>query len=148
MAVKLSSTLLAADLLTAAELGVYISNCQSQLQKTLITNPNGDLPNRRTTLASGIPNNFPNPHIVYLYAHPVTSWSKGGCSPQFDLQPQFPDTKQLAFHCEHLFGWGTTIVERFQRYVWPGYCIQTFFQVCTIFNFSHTRTIIFNKSVA
>ncbi|EDQ99679.1 uncharacterized protein LACBIDRAFT_316211 [Laccaria bicolor S238N-H82] len=134
-AVTLSSTPLAADLLAAAEgsteaeLELYIPEWRSQLRKTLITNPNGDLPNHRTTLASKIPDDFPNPHVVYLYARPVTSWSKGGCGPQFDnLQPQFPDTEQLAFHCERLFGWGTTIVDKFQRYVWPGYCIRTFSQ--------------------
>ena len=135
-ATKLASTNLATDLLeaaevmTEAELEVYLKTWRSQMQNILATNPSGDLPNHCATLATKVPNDFPNAHIVYLYVHPITPWSNGGGGPDLgNLSPQFPDTEQLAFQCERLFGWGTTIVEQFERHVWRGYCFRTLSQV-------------------
>lgn len=150
-ATKLASTALATDLLAAAEamtetqLEVYLKKWRHQLQKVLATNPRHNLPSHCTTLATKVPENFPDPHIVYLYANPVTSWSRGGIGPNLgDLSPQFPDTEKLAFHCERLFGWGTAIIDKFYSHVWPGYCIRTFSQ---LHNFSGEKSVLSPSSI-
>ncbi|EDR00271.1 uncharacterized protein LACBIDRAFT_314471 [Laccaria bicolor S238N-H82] len=150
-ATKLASTALATDLLAAAEamtetqLDVYLAKWRHQLRKVLATNPRHNLPRHCTTLATKVPENFPNPHVVHLYANPVTSWSHGGIGPNLgDLSPQFPDTEKLAFHCERLFGWGRTIIDKFYSNIWPGYCIRTFSQ---LYNFSGTKSLLSPSSI-
>lgn len=138
--------LAAAEAMTETQLEVYLVEWRHQLQKVLATNPHHDLPSHCTTLATKVPDNFPNPHVVYLYANPVTSWSRGGIGPDLgDLSPQFPDTEKLTFHCECLFGWGTTIIDKFQSHIWPSYCIRTFSQVRSS---SDEHNMILNFSIA
>lgn len=151
-ATRLASTALATDLLAAAEvmtetqLEVYLTTWRHQLRTVLATNPRHNLPCHCTTLATKVPENFPNPHVVHLYANPVTSWSRGGIGPDLgDLSPQFPDTEKLAFHCERLFGWGTAIIDKFYSHIWPGYCIRTFSQVRSS---SYEHNMILNFSIA
>ena len=151
-ATRLVSTALATDLLAAAEvmtetqLEVYLTTWRRQLRTVLATNPRHNLPRHCTTLATKVPEKFPDPHIVHLYANPVTSWSRGGIGPDLgDLSPQFPDTEKLAFHCERLFGWGTAIVDKFYSHIWPGYCIRTFSQVRSS---SYEHSMILNFSIA
>ncbi|KIK05366.1 hypothetical protein K443DRAFT_130434 [Laccaria amethystina LaAM-08-1] len=74
-------------------------------------------------LSNSIPDTFPNPQVLMLYANPVMLWTTGQKPPDtVGWVPCGLDLGKLAALCELLFTWGTLegIMSCFQEHVWPG----------------------------
>ncbi|PBK62995.1 hypothetical protein ARMSODRAFT_1024296 [Armillaria solidipes] len=76
-----------------------------------------------TSLASNIPQDFPDIHVLFSYIQPITSLSEG--RPDFyanltwtQKEPSIPEIARI---CEFYFEWGfeATILKRFHKILWP-----------------------------
>ncbi|KAF8155804.1 PIN domain-like protein, partial [Crassisporium funariophilum] len=130
-ATALASGPLAASLHHAAHsysgqrLNVFLEKWRLQLKDQLIYDLDGRIGRKHPALGANIPPTFPDPEVLRLYAHPLTSQSNGVL---YDTSgwflPGVPNTSVLAALCDRLFDWGPVILKRFITNVWDGHCIR------------------------
>jgi len=147
-ALPLSTTDLACSLYDAMlslpehELETFLISWHEDLKNTLSLNPDDILGARYPSLAASIPEDFPDPSILQLYANPITSENDPGFKPDAVMWvSKLPDTAVLAVLCQQLFGWDN-ILDRFSTKVWNGQCVQELAMVKS-FCLSFTRRLIF-----
>lgn len=146
-ALPLSTTDLACSLYDATlslpehELEAFLIGWREDLKNTLSLNPDDILGARYPSLAASIPDNFPDPSILQLYANPITSENDPDFKPDTAMWvSRLPDTAALAVLCQQLFGWDD-ILDRFSTKVWNGQCVRELAMV-KFFCLSFTRTLI------
>jgi Holliday junction resolvase YEN1 len=94
-----------------------------ELQNELSTNKSGYMATRRPQLAHNMPNDFPNPEILNLYASPLTSRSDHATPVERPATMQLPNTEQLTRAVCRIFDgwdWGG-VMNQFALRVWPGH---------------------------
>ena len=77
---------------------------RQDLRNVLLADPAGHLGQRYSAMANTITDDFPNPHVVNLYANPLTTSSNGGPDPPRLDSTKFDITKLVAL-CERYFLW-------------------------------------------
>ena len=111
-----------------SELKIFLISWRDELRTELSTNASGHLSRKFRLLAKQIPDSFPDPHHVLLYAKPLTSWSD--CTtPGPDLsalQPLQPDLSKLTSICKRRFDWEPSpgILKKFRNVLWDGLCMR------------------------
>ncbi|EDR06461.1 uncharacterized protein LACBIDRAFT_300170 [Laccaria bicolor S238N-H82] len=108
---------------TPPELEWYLEKWCSHLCMTLQYNDASHLARCQVALSNSVPNTFPDPKILALYANPITSWSPSQKLPNTTAWiPREVNLAKLAAFCERSFTWGTAegILSCFQEHVWPG----------------------------
>ena len=91
---------------------------------------------KRPALARNLPLDFPRVSILWLYTHPLTSWSGNGHGPDTTSWTlRQPNLAQLAVRCEKSFSWGSigTIIDRFRENVWPAALMRMLLKVMSSF---------------
>ncbi|KAJ7442236.1 PIN domain-like protein, partial [Mycena galericulata] len=84
------------------------------------------------SIATPVPDTFPDPVVLELYARPVTSWSFG--RPGVDASswsPLLPDVISIVRLCENCFAWGTPaeLPNKLFKILLPGLCSKRLAQV-------------------
>ncbi|PBL04470.1 hypothetical protein ARMGADRAFT_1022882 [Armillaria gallica] len=91
----------------------FLVGWRTRLQSELI-NPTIPGASRHPALANKLPDDFPNPQILRLYALPVTSWSDIAC---------------IATFCDKFFHWESDIwLKHLRKNVWPGIIIHSLYR--------------------
>lgn len=121
------SLLAATEDLTIPQLQVFLQGWRETLRWELKNDTRGFLGRKYGVLAESVPDTWPDPAVLRLHIHPVTSASPG--SPAFDVSEWklcLPDLQKLARLCNGLFGWepGPRMLKTFQSNVWPGLCLR------------------------
>ena len=111
----------------------YLVTWRLDLQNELLNDPHGVLGRKYPHLANKIPLTFPDPKVLQLYTHPLTSRIDLGSSARTSqlewLIPKLPNSVTLALLCDQYFGWGPDILNRLSTNVWDGYFIRQLAQV-------------------
>lgn len=109
------------------EMRRWLDGWREDVKQELRTNSRGFLKTKKKALADSIPDNFPDLHILNLYANPIVSSPSSDFSSRSTPSPEFswckdPDLASLASLCEAKFEWGTKreIVKRFRDLLWKG----------------------------
>lgn len=93
----------------------YLSRWRAEVQTFLCTDPRGSMGYKHRALAKSVPNDFPNPDIVYMYTYPLTL----GATNIEAVASTFcqPDFVRITHLCELYFPWATTdlIIEKFKK---------------------------------
>ncbi|KAG8846462.1 hypothetical protein FRB96_001986 [Tulasnella sp. 330] len=99
---------------------------RNALRTELRTNSRRIIGRKYTSLASSIPDTFPNLDVVRSYTAPVTTGSKGRRVPYEKWWRVEPNIADIARVCEMYFEWGVkaTIVKRFRTVLWTGAVIR------------------------
>ena len=120
--------------LSSSDLDLFLIGWHNELQNELLNNPQGRLERKYQTLAYGIPDNSPEPKMLQLYCHPITSQADLSFTPNYSgwLVPGIPSTEELASLCDSFFGWGPDILKCMANHVWEGQFIR---QLVKVFNF-------------
>ncbi|RDB19153.1 Flap endonuclease GEN 1 [Hypsizygus marmoreus] len=136
-ACALASTPLARSLLHAAtslsdqELDRFLVDWREHLRHELSEDPNGVLKRRHQSLASAIPNSFPNPKVLRLYAKPAVTSLMCGLAPSAQwTKPGNLDLARIITLVEHRFGWGNDIFNKLLQYIWDGLCLRDMVKSC------------------
>lgn len=101
---------------------------RDDLRKCLRNGPARYLGRRCIALARNIPDTFPDPAVVALYAQPLTSPLTSILPGMYtlDAHPPCADLHMLARLCERHFGWDQDLLlEKFEQFVWPAVALQT-----------------------
>ena len=116
--------------LSGNDLRNYLPTWRLDLEDELLNDPHGALGRTYPHLANTIPPTFPDPKVLRLYTHPLTSSINLGSSTRiaewFNLT--FPNTVALAPLCDQYFGWGPDMLNRFCVNVWDGLFIRQLVQ--------------------
>ncbi|KAJ7151416.1 PIN domain-like protein [Mycena crocata] len=124
------SLLLAAQTLDPAALDNFLVEWRKTLRRELLEGKSG---RKHPAIAEALTDDFPDPRILDLYVHPLTSWSNDG--PGVDTLlwvPLLPNVTAIAQLCELLFSWGTVaeLPNKLFKHVLPGLCSRRLAQVC------------------
>jgi len=105
-------------------------------------NPDNIIGARFLSLAASIPEDFPDPSLLQLYANPITSENDPDFKPNTAMWvSKLPDMAGLAVLCQQLFGWDN-ILNRFSTQVWNRQCVQELAMV-KLFCLNFMGTLIF-----
>jgi len=111
-ALPLSTTNLARSLHDATlslpdhKLEAFLIGWREDLKNALSLNPDNILGARFPSLAASIPEDFPDPSVLQLYANPITSENDPDFKPDTAMWvSKLLDTAGLAVLCQQLFGW-------------------------------------------
>lgn len=110
----------------------------------LRTNQHGYFECRHQALAANVPLSFPDPAVIRLYTHAVTSSLLGRPLPACaEWRPKLPDITALAVLCEKLFSWATDLklVQKFRAAVWEGYGLRYMLQLANDSTANNTMQI-------
>ncbi len=113
----------AATSLPPASLPAFLDWWCNKVISELATDLHGYIGQKMTSLASNIPQDFLNIHVLFSYIQPITSLSEGHPDFYADLtwtqkEPLIPEITRI---CEFYFEWGfeTTILKWFHKILWP-----------------------------
>ncbi|PBK88144.1 hypothetical protein ARMGADRAFT_1034114 [Armillaria gallica] len=108
----------------------FLIGWQTRLQSELI-NPMIPGVSRHPALANKLPDDFPNPQILRLYALPVTSWSGEHALPNAILwKPPLPDIACITTFCDKFFHWESYIwLKHLRKNIWPGIIIHSLYRM-------------------
>ena len=126
----------AATQLSPHGLQEFLFGWRDELENELLNDPNGLMGTKRPALARNLPLDFPRVSILWLYTHPLTSWSGNGHGPDTTSWTlRQPNLAQLAVRCEKSFSWGSigTIIDRFRENVWPAALMRMLLKVMSSF---------------
>ncbi|KAJ6454078.1 PIN domain-like protein [Mycena vitilis] len=108
----------------SAELTRQLATWRNALREELRTNSSRRLDKRQPTLASNIPDTFPDLQTAYLYLDPFTSSSAtftGSLPDNSFWRPREPDVFGIAQLCSTYFGWtGEVLLKKLTSNLWPG----------------------------
>lgn len=128
--------LTAAQTLHGSNLENFLDTWCDSLRLELSTNSQGFLCRRERTLASSLPDNFPDVNILSLYVTPATSWSRGlgdvVSTEALDWKPREPTIGLIASFCLQYLGWHDLhqMVDVFEDHVWGGIVCRMLCSVC------------------
>jgi hypothetical protein len=138
-ACALATSFLATDLYDAVanfsnemSLQDFLVDWRKSLQNELRNDPHKILGRTNPTLASTIPIDFPDPAVLQLYVHPVTSQSSTSFRPKW-IVPRLPCTKTLTILFNRVLGWDSNILYQLVAHVWGGLFIRGLIQVFLFF---------------
>ena len=96
----------------------YLFEWRACVRDFLWTDPVSSMGSQHKALAAAMPDDFPNPEIVYLYLFPKTSSSAMTSTVH---EHHLPDITQITQLCELYFPWATTedIFVKFEASVFP-----------------------------
>jgi Holliday junction resolvase YEN1 len=96
----------------------YLFEWRTHVCDFLRTDPVSSMGSRHKALATAMPDDFPNPEIVYLYLFPKTSPSAMTSTVH---EHHLPDITQITQLCELYFPWATAedIFVKFEASVFP-----------------------------
>ncbi|KAJ6579195.1 PIN domain-like protein [Mycena vulgaris] len=121
----LGDTLLqATQTMAPADLDVFLGRWRQTLRTELVEGKSG---RKHPAIAAAVSDAFPNPKVLHLYVHPLTSWSQDGLGvDSSSWLPRLPDVFAIAKLCELLFSWGTPaeLPSKMCDHVLPGLCIR------------------------
>jgi len=121
--------------LSSSALDLFLISWCDEFQNQLLNDPEGTLGRKFPSLAGNIPDDFPEPRVLELYCHPLTSQTDLSFAPNSSLWlvPGIPSTEELATLCDSFFGWGPDILKQLAIHVWEGQfvcqLIQVFFYI-------------------
>ncbi|KAJ7149830.1 PIN domain-like protein, partial [Mycena crocata] len=118
------SLLLATQTLSPDGLHGFLETWRQTLCTELVSGQSG---RKHPAIARGVTNLFPDPRVLHLYVHPLTSWSSDGAGIDASTWvPRLPDLPAIARICEVLFSWGTKVdlPNKLFNNVLPGLCIR------------------------
>ncbi|KAH7924438.1 hypothetical protein BV22DRAFT_508362 [Leucogyrophana mollusca] len=113
----------AAESMSRDELPDFLAIWREDVKKELRTNSMGHIGSKKPSLASKIPEDFPDVEILLSYTNPITSETegKGGRNSIKITWEREPDLGKVAGLCELYFEWGVkdVIIKRFRTVLWP-----------------------------
>ncbi|KAH7911802.1 hypothetical protein BJ138DRAFT_870624 [Hygrophoropsis aurantiaca] len=117
------SLLTAAQTMPQNELPDFLASWREDVKKELRSNSMGHIGSKKPSLASKIPEDFPDIEILLSYTNPITSETENRSSRNqttvtWDREP---DLGKIAGLCELYFEWGVKdiIIKRFRTVLWP-----------------------------
>ena len=126
----LGDTLLqAAETLCWYDYFEFLAEWRENLRNVIQHDPKGYIGRKCTRLATSISDAFPSRKILTAYVAPVTSWSQNHESRIPSVSLRQADIQKLAAICDHRFGWGHTVLDRFSTCIWEGAMIRMLCQV-------------------
>ncbi|KAJ6530470.1 hypothetical protein DFH09DRAFT_1093516 [Mycena vulgaris] len=121
----LGDTLLqATQTMAPADLDVFLGHWRQTLRTELFE---GKSRPKHPAIAAAVSDVFPDPKVLHLYVHPLTSWSQDGLGvDSSSWLPRLPNVSAIAKLCELLFSWGTPaeLPSKMCDRVLPGLCIR------------------------
>ncbi|KAH7908326.1 hypothetical protein BJ138DRAFT_1128532 [Hygrophoropsis aurantiaca] len=107
----------------------FLTVWREEMREELRTNSKGCIGSKNPSLASKIPDDFPDINLLRLYTHPVTSETDRKAGPVSNniTWDHKLDLGKLAGLCELYFEWGVKdrIVQRFRSVLWPSAIVRT-----------------------
>ncbi|KAJ7853940.1 hypothetical protein B0H14DRAFT_3136688 [Mycena olivaceomarginata] len=118
------SLLLVTQTLSGDALVNFLKLWRNTLRAELISGKSG---RRHPKIAQMLSETFPDPVVLHLYVHPLTSWSRDGAGVDGSSWiPRLPDMSAISQLSELLFSWGTSaeLPTKLYHHVLPGLCVR------------------------
>lgn len=113
--------------LNSEEFLSWVWDWRAALVLELQTNARGFMQRRQPSVASSVPVDFPNVHVLDLYTNPITTFSRStGSQLLVDTWvPRLPDPALLIFELNRIYRWDReALATNLRRFFWAAFLVK------------------------